>query len=145
MTDQSTRHRVARSILVEGPSTAAALGVRLDLTPAAVRRHLDQLVAEGAVEAREPRRQAHRGRGRPAKVFALTERGREGFDQQYDDLAVQALRFLRETGGEDAVRSFANQRVAFIEERLARSRRRAPSCARSRCSPACSPTRGTPP
>ena len=116
--DQSTRHRVARSILVEGPSTAAALGVRLDLTPAAVRRHLDQLVAEGAVEAREPRRQAHRGRGRPAKVFALTERGREGFDQQYDDLAVQALRFLHETGGEDAVRSFANQRVAFIEERF---------------------------
>ena len=29
--DQSTRHRVARSILVEGPSTAAALGERLDL------------------------------------------------------------------------------------------------------------------
>jgi predicted ArsR family transcriptional regulator len=116
--DQSTRHRVARSILVEGPSTAAALGERLDLTPAAVRRHLDQLVAEGAVEARDPRPQAHRGRGRPAKLFALTERGREGFDQQYDDLAVQALRFLRETGGEDAVRAFANQRVAFIEERF---------------------------
>ena len=116
--DQSTRHRVARSILVEGPSTAAALGERLDLTPAAVRRHLDQLVEDGAVEAREPRRQAHRGRGRPAKVFALTERGREGFDQQYDDLAVQALRFLHETGGEEAVRAFAQQRVAFIEDRF---------------------------
>ncbi|HRD61808.1 MAG TPA: transcriptional regulator [Nocardioides sp.] len=116
--DQSTRHRVARSILVEGPSTAAALGERLDLTPAAVRRHLDQLVAEGAVEAREPRRAAQRGRGRPAKVFALTERGREGFDQQYDDLAVQALRFLRETGGEDAVRAFAHQRVGFVEDRF---------------------------
>jgi predicted ArsR family transcriptional regulator len=116
--DQPTRHRVARSILVEGPSTAAALGERLDLTPAAVRRHLDQLVAEGAVEAREPRPQAHRGRGRPAKVFALTEHGREGFDQRYDDLAVQALRFLRESAGEDAVRAFAQQRVAFIEERF---------------------------
>jgi predicted ArsR family transcriptional regulator len=116
--DQSTRHRVARSILVEGPSTAAALGERLDLTPAAVRRHLDQLVDDGAVEAREPRRQAQRGRGRPAKVFALTERGREGFDQQYDDLAVQALRFVRDTGGEDAVRAFAHERVAFIEERF---------------------------
>jgi predicted ArsR family transcriptional regulator len=116
--DQSTRHRVARSILVEGPSTAAALGERLDLTPAAVRRHLDHLVAEGAVEAREPRPQAHRGRGRPAKVFALTEHGREGFDQQYDDLAVHALRFLRETGGEDAVRAFAQQRVAFIDDRF---------------------------
>lgn len=117
-TDHPTRQRVARSILEHGPSTAAALGERLDLTPAAVRRHLDQLLEEGAVEAREPRVPVRRGRGRPAKVFALTEHGREGFDQQYDDLAVQALRFVAETGGETAVREFANRRVAFIEERF---------------------------
>ena len=116
--DQSTRQRVVRSILVDGPSTAAALAERLDLTPAAVRRHLDQLLDEGAVEAREPRHLASRGRGRPAKVFALTEAGRDGFDQQYDDLAVQALRVLAETGGEQAVREFANRRVAFVEERF---------------------------
>ena len=116
--DQPTRERVARSILDNGPSTAAALAERLDLTPAAVRRHLDQLVEEGAVEAREPRPQGHRGRGRPAKLFALTQVGRDRFDQQYDDLAVQALRFLRETGGDDAVREFAARRVAFIQERF---------------------------
>ena len=116
--DQPTRQRVARSILVNGPSTAAALAERLDLTPAAVRRHLDQLVEEGAVEAREPRSAAVRGRGRPAKLFALTEHGRDGFDQQYDDLAVDALRFLAETGGDDAVRAFAERRVAFVEERF---------------------------
>jgi predicted ArsR family transcriptional regulator len=116
--DQPTRQRVARSILVNGPSTAAALAERLDLTPAAVRRHLDQLLDEGAVEAREPRSQAARGRGRPAKVFALTESGRDGFDQQYDDLAVQALRFLAETGGDEAVREFAARRMAFIPERF---------------------------
>lgn len=116
--DQTTRQRVVRSILVSGPSTAAALAERLDLTPAAVRRHLDQLVEEGAVEAREPRSLAARGRGRPAKLFALTEVGRDGFDQQYDDLAVLAMRFLAETGGEEAVRQFADRRVAFIEERF---------------------------
>jgi len=116
--DQPTRQRVARSILVNGPSTAAALAERLDLTPAAVRRHLDQLLEEGLVEAREPRSQASRGRGRPAKAFALTESGRDGFDQQYDDLAAQALRFLAETGGEDAVREFATRRVAFVRERF---------------------------
>ena len=117
--DQPTRERVARSILVNGPSTAAALAERLDLTPAAVRRHLDQLLEEGAVEPREPRSQAHRGRGRPAKLFALTESGRDRFDQQYDDLALQALRFLAETGGENAVRAFADRRMSFIEERFA--------------------------
>ncbi|MDP2775180.1 MAG: helix-turn-helix domain-containing protein [Nocardioides sp.] len=116
--DQTTRQRVVRSILVNGPSTAAALAERLDLTPAAVRRHLDQLVEEGAVEAREPRSQAARGRGRPAKLFALTEVGRDGFDQKYDDLAALALRFLAETGGEEAVRQFADRRVAFVEERF---------------------------
>lgn len=117
--DLSTRQRVARSILVNGPSTAASLAEQLDLTPAAVRRHLDQLVEDGAVEARDPRPGATRGRGRPAKLFALTERGREGFDQAYDDLAVQALRFVAEHGGEDALRSFADQRVSFIEARFA--------------------------
>jgi predicted ArsR family transcriptional regulator len=116
--DVPTRQRVARSILVDGPSTAADLAERLDLTPAAVRRHLDQLVEEGAVTAREPRASSTRGRGRPAKVFALTEQGREGFDQHYDDLAVQALRFVAETGGEQAVREFATRRVAFIEEQF---------------------------
>ena len=116
--DQTTRQRVARSILVNGPSTAAALADRLDLTPAAVRRHLDQLLEDGAVEAREPRSQAARGRGRPAKFFALTESGRDGFDQQYDDLAAQALRFLAETGGDEALREFAARRWAFIPERF---------------------------
>jgi len=121
-TDQPTRERVARSILEEGPSTAAALAARLDLTPAAVRRHLDHLVADGTLEAGHPRptgQGSARGRGRPAKVFALTEAGRDRFDQAYDDLAVQALRFLAETGGEEALRAFAKQRMSFIEERFA--------------------------
>ncbi len=117
-TDEPTRQRVARSILVNGPSTAAALAERLDLTPAAVRRHLDQLLADGAVIAGDPRPIGSRGRGRPAKVFALTERGRDAFDQQYDDLATEALRFLAETAGEDAVRAFAERRAAFIEKRF---------------------------
>jgi predicted ArsR family transcriptional regulator len=114
--DQPTRERVVRSILVDGPSTAAALAERLDLTPAAVRRHLDHLLAQGALEARDPRPNASRGRGRPAKVFAITEAGRDHFDQQYDDLALEALRYLAETGGDEAVHEFARRRVAFIEQ-----------------------------
>ncbi len=115
--DTPTRERVARAILENGPSTAATLARLLSLTPAAVRRHLDNLLADGAVEAREQRRTGQRGRGRPAKVFALTDFGRDEFFQAYDDLAASALRFLSETGGEAAVAAFARRRVADLEER----------------------------
>jgi predicted ArsR family transcriptional regulator len=113
--EQPTRDRVARAILVTGPSTAAALAEQLALTAAAVRRHLDHLVTEGTVEARDQKVYGHRGRGRPAKVFALTESGRDAFDQAYDDLASDALRFLAETAGDEAVMEFARRRMSFIE------------------------------
>ena len=115
--DAPTRERVATSILENGPSTAAALAARLSLTPAAVRRHLDHLVAEGALEAREPRVYGARGRGRPAKVFVLTDSGRDTFIQAYDDLAASALRFLRESVGDEAVADFARRRTAELETR----------------------------
>jgi predicted ArsR family transcriptional regulator len=113
--DAPTRERVARSIMENGPSTAVDLAQRLDLTPAAVRRHLDHLLELGTVEPVEQRASVHRGRGRPARAFRLTEAGRDDFAQQYDDLAAQALRFLAETGGHNAVQEFARRRVAFIE------------------------------
>jgi len=118
--EASTRTRVAHSILENGPSTAASLADRLGLTPAAVRRHLDHLVADGAVVATEARASGPRGRGRPARTFALTEEGRDRFDQQYDGLAAEALRFLAETAGSEAVLEFARRRVAFIERDFAR-------------------------
>jgi predicted ArsR family transcriptional regulator len=115
--DESTRDRVARSILTNGPSSAAVLAERLELTPAAVRRHLDHLLDEGLVDAREERVYGPRGRGRPAKVFVLTDIGRHAFYQAYDDLATTALRFIAEAGGEQAVADFARRRVAEVEER----------------------------
>jgi predicted ArsR family transcriptional regulator len=115
--DESTRDRVARSILTNGPSSAAVLAERLELTPAAVRRHLDHLLEEGLAEAREERVYGPRGRGRPAKVFVLTDTGRHAFHQAYDDLAATALHFIAEAGGDAAVTEFARRRVAEVEVR----------------------------
>ena len=114
---QATRNRVARSILSEGPRTATELASSLGLTPAGIRRHLDALLAEGLVEAREQRVYGHRGRGRPAKVFALTDSGRAVFHHDYDALATDALRFIAETGGEQAVAAFARRRFTDLAGR----------------------------
>ncbi|MEV6397515.1 ArsR family transcriptional regulator [Streptomyces sp. NPDC051907] len=114
--ERSTRNRVARSILDHGPSTVADLAGRLGLTHAAVRRHLDTLVAENVVEPREQRVYGARTRGRPAKAFALTDCGRDAFEQSYDALAVEALRWIERTAGggaagEAAVAAFAKDRM----------------------------------
>jgi len=115
--DASTRQRVKSSILKHGPSTAAELAARLGLTPAGIRRHLDVLLATGHVQARQQRVYGARGRGRPARVFALTDAGRADFYSAYDDLANTALEFLSETGGPDAVTRFAQSRIAAVEDR----------------------------
>jgi len=114
-----TRGQVARLILELGPSTAATLGSRLGLTPAAIRRHLDNLLAEGMIETRTARTYGNRGRGRPAKVFVITDAGRSEFEHAYDDLASNALRFLAETAGPGAIAEFARRQVSDLERRYA--------------------------
>jgi predicted ArsR family transcriptional regulator len=114
--DGRTRERVTGLLLEHGPQTAAELAARLGVSPAAVRRHLDALTASGRVAERMTR-EAHRGRGRPARRFLLTERGRSAFPHAYDDLALTALRHIAATGGPDAVRVVAEKQLAGLEER----------------------------
>jgi len=115
--ERSTRARIARLILENGPVSAASLSTRLGLTPAAVRRHLDGLLAGGLIEIRSARRPVSRGRGRPAKLFVITDAGRSAFEHAYDDLATSALRFLAEVGGPEAVAEFAHRQVSELERR----------------------------
>ncbi len=109
-----TRNAVARSVLENGPSTAVVIGERLSLTPAGVRRHLDLLIADGILEAREPHSALSRGRGRPSKVFVMTDEGREKFEHSYDDLAVAALKFISAHSGAHIVGEFAQSRADEI-------------------------------
>lgn len=124
--DLPTRRRVVNFILNEGPQTAKQLAERLHLTPAAVRRHLTVLLNDGTLESREQRIFGARGRGRPSKVFVLTDRGRAEFRQAYDDLAIAALRRLAVAAGPGAIREIATDRVACIEERFRAARELAP-------------------
>ena len=115
--EERTRDRVAELLLRTGGATAAELGTSLGLSPAAVRRHLDAMIADGTVAETDA---AHTGRrGRPARLFSLTDAGREAFPHAYDDLAASALRFLAQTGGDAVVREFAAARVAELEQRYA--------------------------
>jgi predicted ArsR family transcriptional regulator len=112
--DGRTRAAVARLLLEQGPVTAAEVAGELELSAAAVRRHLDALLAGGEADTRQAPRRGPRGRGRPARQYLLTDAGRARFGHGYDELAVSALRYLSRTGGEAAVRGFAESRVADL-------------------------------
>jgi predicted ArsR family transcriptional regulator len=116
--DGRTRDRVRQRLLAHGAATAAELGAVLGLSPAAIRRHLDAMRAEGEVAAEERPVRRRRGRGRPARVFVLTDQGRlRSGGHTYDDIAAAALRWIARHDGPDAVSSFAAEQVARLEER----------------------------
>ncbi|MFN8077866.1 MAG: helix-turn-helix domain-containing protein [Kineosporiaceae bacterium] len=118
--DARTRDRVCRQVLGRGPVSAAELAEVLGMTPAGIRRHLDQLEADGLVttwdQAGSP---GPRPRGRPARRWVVTPAGHSAMTTAYDDLAGAALRFLESMAGAEAVRSFAESRVAGLEARYA--------------------------
>lgn len=112
--DGATRREIVRLLLESGSITAAEIGVKLGISAAGVRRHLEALVEDGDAEAQPAAAWQHVGRGRPAKRFRLTAAGRSKLEHTYDDLASAAIRQLREIGGDEAVRTFARRRIDTI-------------------------------
>jgi predicted ArsR family transcriptional regulator len=113
-TDRHTRGAIVQLLLEAGPITAGEIGERLGISAAGVRRHLDALLDAGDAQSSAAAAWQHHGRGRPAKRYRLTAAGRAKLGHTYDDLAVAAMRQLREIGGEDAVRTFARRRIDSI-------------------------------
>ncbi|WP_096866821.1 helix-turn-helix transcriptional regulator [Mycolicibacterium houstonense] len=113
VSDGHTRRAIIH-LLLEGPITAGQIGERLGISAAGVRRHLDALIDAGDAQASAAAAWQHNGRGRPAKRYRLTSAGRAKLGHTYDDLAVAAIRQLREIGGKEAVRTFARRRMDTI-------------------------------
>jgi predicted ArsR family transcriptional regulator len=112
--DRHTRGAIVQLLLEAGPITAGDIGDRLGISAAGVRRHLDALLDAGEAQASEAAAWQHSGRGRPARRYRLTADGRAKLGHAYDDLAVAAMRQLREIGGDDAIRAFARRRIDTI-------------------------------
>ena len=113
--------RVAHSLRDVCPASAPELAARLGLSATAVRRSLTALVDAGLAVSSDrapfgpapaPRR------GRPSHVYSLSSSGHAACGQAYDDLAIDALRFLRDHSGPEAVRVFAERRATTLVSRL---------------------------
>ncbi len=112
--DGSTRERVLQLVVEEGPISAAALGRKLNLTAAAVRRHLDAMTEQGIVEIKNVTTR-RKGAGRPSRRYVISQRGQEVLGDDYLSLTRKALSLLEETVQEDAARTLATRYFGEFE------------------------------
>jgi predicted ArsR family transcriptional regulator len=87
---ETTREQILRYVRGRRETTVAHLAEALDLSPQAVRRHLDGLRADGLVDVRQERH----GVGRPALLFFATERGEDMAGHTYLQLLSRLFRHL---------------------------------------------------
>jgi len=113
--ETSTRHRIFSAIMAHSGITATELASLLGITPAAVRRHIELLEADGYIAVRTPRPHSVTSRGRPAKAFMITDAGRDQFHQAYGQLAVEAIGQLLAAAGPDGLDALAAAHFAPIE------------------------------
>jgi predicted ArsR family transcriptional regulator len=107
-----TRERILVLLRRHGRLSAPRLAQLLQLTSVGVRRHLAVLERDGLVSSalEKPRR------GRPSAVYRLTDAGLETFPRHYDEVAREALAFLK-----DRDAAALSQFLAWRNERLAAS------------------------
>ena len=79
----------------EGPIAADALAARLQLTPTAVRQHLQALAEEGLVAEAEARPPS--GRGRPARRWRVTAAADARFADAHAGLSADLIAQVRQS------------------------------------------------
>ncbi|WP_439837742.1 helix-turn-helix transcriptional regulator [Aeromonas enteropelogenes] len=96
-----------------GPQSAAALGEQLQMTSMGARQHLMTLEAEGWVGFSDEAR----GRGRPVRLWHLTEQAWQRFPDTHSDLTLQLIDNIQQLFGEVGMERLILQRE---QQQLAR-------------------------
>nr|AIA14073.1 Bacterial regulatory protein, arsR family [uncultured bacterium] len=103
----ATRNQILELLRRNGQMTAAELSETLGIGAVGVRQHLALLERDNMVRAMGVRR----GVGRPSHLFALTQTAEALFPRRYDRIALDAIAFVEQSGGPQAVdQLFASRR-----------------------------------
>jgi predicted ArsR family transcriptional regulator len=112
---QATRQRIIEFLKEKAQATVDELAGAVNLTPMAVRHHLNVLQAENLITAPLVRRQC--GPGRPSQVYQLTEAADELFPADYYSLTDYLLNELNtRLGGNGLEELFKSIAVRLANE-----------------------------
>jgi predicted ArsR family transcriptional regulator len=110
--------RVLKTIQMYGRASIKDVASELGVTTSAVRLHLTQLQANGAIRAEKVRE----GVGRPYYVYSVTPQAHNLFCRDYGDLAKLLLEEVGETQGTEALqgvlRRVAGRMAALYKEQV---------------------------
>jgi predicted ArsR family transcriptional regulator len=117
MAMQATRQEILDYLRRHGRGSVKDLGELLGLTSTGIRQHLTVLERDGLIEGRE-----ERGRvGRPALVYALSNRGHSLYPKKYDVLAAALIEEVKAmVGARGLQKLMRNVAARFSEPYLGR-------------------------
>ncbi|HEY9808062.1 MAG TPA: metalloregulator ArsR/SmtB family transcription factor [Halomicronema sp.] len=104
---QKAKSQILHILKMQGSQTATALAEQLEVTPMAIRQHLQILQAERWVTYEEERRRY----GRPVKLWQLTEESRHFFPDSHGELMVDLLRGVEVVFGETGLEKLLAERT----------------------------------
>jgi DeoR family transcriptional regulator, suf operon transcriptional repressor len=102
----STKQNILQYLLKQGQATAQQLAKDLNVSAQAIRRHLNELEAEGLIKYQSVQQRM----GRPQHLYQLSSQGRDRvLPQKYGEFAVSFLDTLAETVGKEQVSKVLEQ------------------------------------
>lgn len=102
----STRQAILELLKKKKELSVSGLKEYLDITEMAVRKHLVKLEGEHLITSRTVRQPM----GRPVIFYSLTQAGEKIFPSNYDQIAVEILKDVQESMGNEAIdRLFENR------------------------------------
>ena len=108
---QGTRDQVLQFLIHGKESRIEELSEAFNITPVAMRRHLDNLRADGLVEARAVKQRT----GRPYYAYHATEQARSVISHEYADLLERVLRSVE--GSDEVTEGVARHMAESVARR----------------------------
>lgn len=103
---QKVRDQILHLLKMRGAQTATALAEQLQVSPMAIRQHLQSLKAENWVTYQEEKRSL----GRPVKLWQLTEHSVSRFPDSHADLMLDVLRGVETIFGTEGMEKLVTER-----------------------------------
>ncbi len=103
---QKVKVRILHLLKMQGAQTATALAEQVQVSPMAIRQHLQSLQAERWVTYQEERRPL----GRPVKLWELTVQSGDRFPNSHADLMVDLLKSVESVFGDAGLSQLVAER-----------------------------------